>query len=144
MPVEVLKFDVVVHSTVMWVREWRLKNRSGKATARIRPALFVYRESEPDTLLLRRAVRRSFGLTLVPSEEWPKAACLPSALSCHSAFAMLSAGELLKAFAESGEPVGKYRVALGIDKVWFEDGTIWEFEATKDIDVKRLTHSTSN
>lgn len=133
MPVEVLKFDVVVgHNYHMWVREWRLKNRSGKAIVKIRPALFVYSESEPDTLLLRREVRRSYGVRLDPIEEWPKGACLPTAKSCFAAFAVPLPGELLKPLAESGEPEGNYRIALGIDKVWFEDGTIWEFGGTKD------------
>jgi hypothetical protein len=134
MPVEVLKFDVVVgHNTNLWVREWRLKNRSGKAIVKIRPALFVYSESEPDTLLLRHEPRRYVGLSLGPSEEWPKAPCLPAAKSCHGAFAVLPAREWLRPLAESGgRPEGNYRIALGIDKVWFEDGTIWELGATKD------------
>jgi hypothetical protein len=25
----------------------------------------------------------------------------------------------------------KYRVALGVDKVWFQDGTVWEFNASQ-------------
>jgi len=132
-PVEVLKFDVVVgHNTNLWVREWRLKNRSGKAIVKLRLALFVYSESEPDTLLLRHEPRRYFGLRLGPSEEWPKALCLPAALSCQSAFAVIPAREWLKPLAKSGEPEGNYRITLGIDKVWFEDGTIWEFGATRD------------
>ena len=132
MPVQVLKFDVVVgHTCNLWVREWRLKNRSGKVIVRIRPTLFVYSESEPATLLLRREVRGYLGLRLDPSQEWPKGACLPAAKSCFAAFAVPLPGELLKPLAESEEP-GNYRIALGIDKVWFEDGTIWEFGATKD------------
>jgi len=29
------------------------------------------------------------------------------------------------------EPVGAYIVAMGIDKVWFADGTTWELETGK-------------
>jgi hypothetical protein len=50
---------------------------------------------------------------------------------CRNSFAMLSAGELLRPLAKSGKPEGNYRIALGIDKVWFADGTVWEFEAAE-------------
>jgi hypothetical protein len=57
MPVEVLKFVVNVASDGhgMWVHEWRLKNRSNKDVIKIRRALFVFSESEPEKLLLRHS-----------------------------------------------------------------------------------------
>jgi hypothetical protein len=40
---------------------------------------------------------------------------------------------LLEPLARDGkEPEGNYTICLGIDKVWFADGTSWEFQATKD------------
>lgn len=50
-----------------------------------------------------------------------------------AAFAVAPAREWLKPLTKSGEPEGNYRIALGIDKVWFEDGTIWELEPQKTI-----------
>lgn len=132
MPVEVLKFEAVAGtSDHLWVREWRLLNHSGKATVKMRLALFVSKDSEPDNLLFRRNDHALFVHTLGPGREWPKEACQP-AKYCPHAFAIGLPSELFKPLAEGGEPEGSYRVALVIDKVWFADGTIWEFGTTKD------------
>lgn len=130
MPVQVLIFDVNVHRRSMWVREWRLKNRSSKTVTGIRPALFVYRQQEPDVLLLRHQIFSHYGTKLAPGVEWPGGPCSPVAKHCRSSFAMLSVEELLKPTVSTGKPEGIYRIALGIDKVWFEDGTVWEFEGS--------------
>jgi len=130
MPVEVLKVVVQVGDSGMWVHEWRLKNLSDKEVVRIRPALFVYSESDPKTLLLRHQVIPSLGVDLSPGEIWPHGKC--SGHYCPNAFGMLSAEKLLKPLAKEGELEGNYRIALGIDKVWFADGTVWELGTAKD------------
>ncbi|MDQ3819346.1 MAG: hypothetical protein M3362_16945 [Acidobacteriota bacterium] len=137
MPVEVLTFDVR-GAEGTWVREWRLKNHSDKAVDKIRLTLFVYSKNDPDTLLLRHSTAAKIeyetilGVRLSPGEELPKGTCSPTALSCLYAFAMLSARDLLKPLFPNGEPEGDYIIALGIDKVWFADGTLWELAAAKD------------
>lgn len=135
MPVEVLIFDVVVGYDSMWVREWRLKNHSEKAVVRIRKSLFIYSEEAPDTLLLRsstKGLEDVLGVQISPGQEWPEGTCSPKALSCQDSYAMPSADKLLKPLFKEGAPEGKYRLALGIDKVWFADGTIWELETAND------------
>ena len=128
MPVEVLKFVVNPGSGGMWVHEWRLKNRSDKSVVKIGRALFVYSEDDPRTLLLRHALP-DYEARLAPGRGWPRGEC--SGYYCPGGFAMLSADELLKPLAEGGEPQGAYRIALGIDKVWFADGTVWELEVAE-------------
>jgi len=44
----------------------------------------------------------------------------------------LSPTNLLKPLAKDGKIEGTYIIALGIDRVTFSDGTVWEFEAAKD------------
>jgi hypothetical protein len=128
MPIQVLTVDILVHSHVLWVREWRLRNRSDKTVVKIRPTLFVYKEQDPDSLLFRREAVRLYGVRISSGIEWPTGQCLPQAKSCQNAFATLSLEELMESLVRDGKLDGKYRVAFGIDKVWFEDGTIWEFE----------------
>ena len=128
MPVEVLAFDIVNHQGGMWVRQWRLKNRSAKTVVKIRPALFVTKQEAPDVVLVRREVRRSVGLTLAPNTDWPKSVCLPQMKSCEAAFATFSLEELMQPLREQRKENESYSVSLAIDKVWFEDGTTWEFD----------------
>jgi hypothetical protein len=125
MPVQVLVFDVVDHGSGMWVREWRIVNHSEKALVRIRPALFVAKEDDLDSLLLVREVRRYVGLTLSAGGQWPKGPCSPQEKSCQNAFATVSLDQLMEPLSQQKDT--KYRVALGVDKVWFQDGTVWEF-----------------
>ena len=79
MPVQVLKFvvdlpaDAVVDGN-MFVHEWRLRNRSDKSVVRIRGALFIYGESEPEKLLLKYPDIHLGGLKLSPGQSWPRAA----------------------------------------------------------------------
>lgn len=133
MPVEVLKFvvDVASDGTGMWVHEWRLKNRSNKDVIKIRRALFVFSESEPEKLLLRYNKMSLGNVRIASSRNWPLGEC--SGNYCPSGFGMLSPVKLLEPLARDGEELkGNYIICLGIDKVWFADGTSWEFEAAKD------------
>jgi hypothetical protein len=126
MPVQILVFDVTDHEAGMWVREWRLVNRSEKTVVKLRPALFVAKEDDPDSLLIVREVRRKFsGFNLLPGARWPDGPCAPQAKSCHSAFATVSVDQLMEPLSQQKDT--RYRVALGVDKVWFQDGTVWEF-----------------
>ena len=157
MPVEVLKVVVTVawDGTGMWVNEWRLKNRSDKNVKRIRCALFVYNADDPTKLLLRHQLApsqsfhfKSDGLddrvAISVNEIWPRQKC--AGLWCPGEFLMqspydllhpnriksLSPFDLLKPLAQDGKIEGTYIIALGIDRVTFSDGTVWEFEAAKD------------
>ena len=112
----------------MWVREWRLVNRSEKTMVKFRSALFVAKEDDPDSLLIVRELRRYVGLTLLSGARWPVGPCSPQAKSCQNAFATESLDQLLEPLSQQKDT--KYRVALGVDKVWFQDGTIWEFNPT--------------
>jgi hypothetical protein len=129
MPVQVLVFDVTDHEHGMWVREWRLMNRSDKTIVKIRPALFVAKEDDLDSLLLVRQLRNYYGVTLTPGVQWPEGPCSPQAKSCRNAFATVSLDELMKPLSQQTNT--KYRVALGVDKVWFQDGTTWEFNTVQ-------------
>ena len=126
MPVPVTTFDVLNHQGGMWVREWRVKNRTTKLVRRMRHAWFVVNEQEPEKVLVRTGVARYFGLTLGPERDWPLSKCPPEAKSCQSAFATFSLDELMESL-KLEDHNAKYRVSLGIDKVWFDDGTTWEF-----------------
>ena len=135
MPVEVLKFvvdlpaDALVDGN-MFVHEWRLRNRSDKSVVRIRGALFIYGESEPEKLLLKYPDIHLGGLKLSPGQSWPTAAC--SGYWCPNEFGThISARKLLQPLFNEKEPEGAYIVAMGIDKVWFADGTTWELETAK-------------
>ena len=128
MPVQVTAFDIVNHQGGMWVREWRLKNLSSKTVVKLRPALFVVDRLETDKVLVRREVRRSVGLTLAPNTDWPTSVCLPQMKSCEAAFATFSLEELMQPLREQRKENESYSVSLAIDKVWFEDGTTWEFD----------------
>ncbi len=131
MPVEVVVFDAIVNINSMWVRDWRLRNRSDKTVTKVRQTLFVYSEGEPDKLLLRHAIPPYYGVgtsgPFSPNVEWPKEPCPAGKRFCPWGFAMLSAQELFEPLMKDGKIEGNYRVALGIDKVWFADGTVWEF-----------------
>jgi hypothetical protein len=126
MPVQILVFDVTDHGGGMWVREWQMVNRSEKPVVKFRPALFVAKEDDPDSLLIVREVRRKFsGFNLLPGAQWPKSPCSPQARSCQMAFATVSVDELMEPLSQQKD--AKYRVMLGVDKVWFQDDTVWEF-----------------
>lgn len=149
MPVEVLKFVVKVDwdGTGMYVHEWRLKNRSDKKVVKIRCALFVYNADDPTKLLLRHQLGPIYKDDSVPISVngiWPRQKCegqwCPSAFVMQSAYDLLhpnwlkplSPTDLLKPLAKDGKIEGTYIIALGIDRVTFSDGTVWEFEAAKD------------
>jgi hypothetical protein len=157
MPVEVLKFVVEVtwDGTGIWVHEWRLKNRSEKKVVKIRCALFVYNADDPTKLLLRHQLAPSQSRHLksdglddrVPisvNELWPRQKCegewcpgehvmeSPYDLLHPNSIKPLSPTDLLEPLAKDGKIEGTYIIALGIDRVVFSDGTVWEFEAAKD------------
>lgn len=129
MPVQVLVFDVTNHEHGLWVRQWRLLNRSNKTVVKIRPSLFVAKEDDLNSLLFVRELRRYVGVTLAPGAQWPEGECSPQAKSCRNAFATVSLDELMEPLSQQTNT--KYRAALGVDKVWFQDGTVWEFDATQ-------------
>src|SRR5262245_34076213 len=52
MPVQVIAFDATAHSQSIWVRQWRLLNRSNKTIVKVRPVLFVAKENDLNTLLI--------------------------------------------------------------------------------------------
>ena len=113
----------------MWVRQWRLLNRSDKTVVKIRPALFVAKEDDLDSLLFVRQPMRYYGVTLAPGIQWREGQCSPQAKSCRNAFATVSLDQLMEPLSQQTKT--KYRVALGVDKVWFQDGTVWEFNASQ-------------
>jgi hypothetical protein len=129
MPVQVLVFDVKDHGTGMWVREWRIVNRSEKTFVRFRWALFVAKEDDLDSLLLVRELEgsggRGIGLTLRTGAQWPVGPCSPQAYSCQNAFATPPLDKLLEPLSQQKDT--RYRISFGVDKVWFQDGTVWEF-----------------
>ena len=130
MPVQVLVFDARDHGSGMWVREWRIVNHSEKTMVKFRPALFVAKEDDLDSLLLVREVRRYIGLTLLPGAQHPVGPCSSQAKSCQNAFATVSLDQLLEPLSKQKDT--RYRVALGVDKVWFQDGTVWEFNPRQE------------
>jgi hypothetical protein len=131
MPVQVTMFDVKTSQGGMWVREWRLKNRSTKPVTKLRLAWFVWKDQEPEPLLVRREVRRWVTLTLSPGTDWPSSTCPPEWKSCQSAFATYSLDELMEPLLTREDPNAKYRVSLAVDKVQFDDGSTWEFESAQ-------------
>ncbi len=108
--------------------KWRLLNRSDKTVVKIRPALFVAKEDDLDSLLFVRQLMRYYGVTLAPGIQWPEGQCSPQAKSCRNAFATVSLDQLMEPLSQQTKT--KYHVALGVDKVWFQDGTVWEFNPT--------------
>jgi hypothetical protein len=129
-PVQVLKFVVDLGDDNMWVHEWRLKNRSDKKVVKIRRALFVYDANDPAKLLLRYQVGPDDSVGISVNEIWPRGKC--QGYYCPNSFGMLSATNLLKPLAKDGNIEGNYIIALGIDKVTFSDGTVWEFPAEQN------------
>ena len=131
----------------MFVHEWRLKNRSNKKVVKIRCALFVYNADDPKKLLLRHQLGPIYKDDSVPISVngiWPRQKCegqwCPGEFVMQSAYDLLkpnwlkplSPTNLLKPLAKDGKIEGTYIIALGIDRVTFSDGTVWEFEAAKD------------
>ncbi len=136
MPVEVLKLvvDGAFAATVndgIFVHEWRLRNRSDKTVVRIRSTFFVYRQSEPEKLLLKYSNKSLVGgVKISPGQSWPREKCV--GYWCPSEFSTISACKLLQPLFNENEPEGAYIITMGIDKVWFADGTIWELETAKN------------
>jgi hypothetical protein len=136
MPVEVLKLVVTGEfaSTLnngIFVHEWRLRNRSDKTVVRIRSTFFVYRQSEPEKLLLKYSNKSLVGgVKISPGQSWPREKCV--GYWCPSEFSTISARKLLQPLFNENEPEGTYIITMGIDKVWFEDGTTWELETVKN------------
>ena len=127
MPVEVLKFVVNLgDSGTIWVHEWRLLNRSDKKVVKIRPTLFVYKEDDPETILLRHELFYA-GVSLGLGKIWPSQQC--QGYWCPNAFAIIPTNPLLKPLAENGKIEGNYVISLGIDRVEYADGTSWELSA---------------
>jgi hypothetical protein len=138
MPVEVLKLvvDGAFASTLndgVFVHEWRLRNRSDKTVVRLRSAFFVYRQSEPEKLLLKYTAKSLVGGIKIPAgRSWPAEMCV--GYWCPSEFSTISARRLLQPLFNENEPEGAFIITMGIDKVWFEDGTTWELETAKTIE----------
>lgn len=136
MPVEVLKLvvDGAFASTLnngIFVHEWRLRNRSDKTVVRIRSTFFVYRQSEPEKLLLKYSNKSLVGgVKISPGRTWPRQECV--GYWCPSEFSTISARKLLQPLFNENEPEGAYIIMMGIDKVWFEDSTTWELETVKN------------
>jgi hypothetical protein len=136
MPVEVLKLvvDGGFASTVndgIFVHEWRLRNRSDKTVVRIRSTFFVYKQSEPEKLLLKYSAKSLVGgVKIPPGRSWPTQKCI--GYWCPSEFSTISARRLLQPLFNENEPGGAFIITMGIDKVWFEDGTTWELESVKN------------
>ena len=135
-PVQVVKLvvDSGDNTRGMWVHEWRLKNRSDKKVVKIRYALFVYHADDPTKLLLRHQYRRDRSIGISVNAIWPRQKC--EGQWCPGEFLMLSneekglsATDLLKPLARDGKIEGSYIIALGIDRVTFSDGTVWELPA---------------
>ncbi len=111
-----------------WIRERRLRNRSDKRVLKASFTAFVYREESPETLLFQHALLHPIGFARVPllaATDWP-APCLEGPKYCPYGHAIPGARKLLAPLIKDATLEGEYRIAIGVSKVWFEDGSIWE------------------
>jgi hypothetical protein len=144
MPLQVImvRGELAHDGTIFWIRERRLRNRSDKRVLKASFAAFIYTEQNPEKLLFQQPLG-TVGLARVPvlaRSEWP-APCTDPSKYCPYGHGIPGVKKLLapliKESSPEGEPCtetgicvqtleGEYRIAIGVSKVWFEDGSIWE------------------
>jgi len=114
-------------SSLIWIRERRLRNRSDKRASKANFSAFVYREQDPETLLFQHFLGTvGFDrVPVLPGTEWP-APCLDPKKYCPYGHAIPGPATLLAPLVQDGTLDGEYRIAIGVSKVWFRDGSIWE------------------
>ncbi|HEX6733003.1 MAG TPA: hypothetical protein VF074_23480 [Pyrinomonadaceae bacterium] len=116
---------------VFWIRERRLQNRSEKRVLKASFAAFVYREQSPETLLFQHHLN-TIGFEKVPvlaGTQWPNP-CPQEPKYCPYGHAIAGVRRLLAPLIKDGTLEGEYRVAIGVSKVWFEDGSVWELSGS--------------
>jgi hypothetical protein len=130
MPLQVTSVKGRVQDAGIWITERHLVNRSDKAVVRAYFDLFFYNEKEPDVLLFRRPISPiSFkGSPLLPGTTFPH----PTDTRVGpDGFALPLVKDLFAPFIKDGRLEGDYRLAIGVTKVLFEDGSVWELKDEK-------------
>lgn len=128
MPLQVTSVKGRVQNPDIWITERHLVNRSDKAVVRAYFDLFFYNEKEPDVLLFRRPI------SPISFKDSP---LLPGAAFLHptdtrvgpDGFALPLVKDLFAPLIKDGRLEGDYRLAIGVTKVLFEDGSVWELKA---------------
>jgi len=140
MPLQVISVVAVCHppQNGILVRERRLRNRAEKRVIRASFDAFIYREEDPEKLLFRHYLGTE-GFSKVPAvfpgTEWPAPCHEANPYYCPYEFGM-SPQVLLAPLMKDGTLEGDYRIAIGVTKVWFEDGSIWEIPVTSEAQKK--------
>ena len=119
--------------TGFWIRERRLRNRSDKRALKASFTAFVYREQSPETLLFKYDLHTVgfANVPVLPGTEWPAPCAYRPKNYCPYAHAIPGASKLLAPLIKDGNLEGEYRIAIGVSKVWFEDGSIWELPGSQ-------------
>lgn len=115
-----------------WIRERRLRNRSDKTVLQASFAAFVYREQSPETLLFQHPLLtvNFSNVSFFAGTEWP-APCRKRPKYCPYGHAIPGVTTLLAPLVKDATLEGEYRIAIGVSKVWFEDGSIWELPGSQ-------------
>jgi hypothetical protein len=129
MPLQVISVEGELShdGSIFWIRQRRLKNRSTQRVLRASFAAFIYTEQDPEKLLFQQPLGR-VGFERVPllaGVEWP-APCVDRSKYCPYGHAILGVKHLLAPLIKDSTLEGEYRIAIGVTKVWFEDGSTWE------------------
>ena len=116
---------------LFWIRERRLRNRSNKNVVKVSFTAFVYREQSPETLLFQHSLSTlGFDGPLRAGSEWP-APCPKRPKYCPYGHGMPGPTKLLAPLVKDETLEGEYRIAIGVSKVWFDDGSIWKLPGSQ-------------
>jgi hypothetical protein len=129
----VIKVAGTASGPVTWIREQRMRNQSDKTVVGASYTVFVYRKEKPEVVLFKHPLpyRDSYvNMPIRPDSAWP-APCQPEPKYCPYGYAIPGVAELLAPLLKGGELEGRYEVAIGVTKVWFEDGSVWEFKESE-------------
>lgn len=135
MPLQVISVvGVSSHDAIsFWIRERRLRNRSDKRVMRASFTAFVYREESPEKLLVQYPIHTIVytEVPLLAGTEWPAPCRNQRPNYCPYAHAIPGATHLLAPFIKDATLEGEYRIAIGVSRVWFEDGSTWELPGSQ-------------
>lgn len=126
MPVEMVSFKGrIVKDGVFFIIQPHLKNRSENGVKSVYLTCYVYGEQQPTIILVQQDHSAWMNLyTILPAGEELQT----SVWIGHN----FSNGEngLFASLIKDGKLEGNYRIAVGISKVIFEDGSVWEQSKT--------------
>ncbi|MBD0372394.1 MAG: hypothetical protein ICV60_16240 [Pyrinomonadaceae bacterium] len=130
MPLQVTSVKGRVQDAGIWITERYLLNRSDQAVIRAYFDLFFYNEKEPDVLLFRRPISPlSFkNRPLLPGDTFPTLTDIKAEPPRLGSFALPLVKDLFAPLIKDGKLEGDYRIAIGVTKVLFEDGSVWELK----------------